>query len=303
MITKIGWIGTGNLGTSIVKRLLNQGYEVYVYNRSKDKATKLGEFGAHVVPSPQHISYYCKLIFLCLSDEKAVQSVLFLNKNALFRNQENKLTIFDTSTISPKYAVEFSTNVAKFDSYYIESPVSGGPENAINGDLTTILAGHRGVINSNKHIIESFSKKVFEFYTPGKAQILKILNNLAESINLIGAAEVISMGKREGLSLEEMYDVFQSTRGNSRYMNVLFERLISPKDNVSASINVRLKDLHLASDIIQNNNFTPISELVHSLFQEIVNVMDGDLDQTACINLYNNEGDFNEGKKQNETTN
>lgn len=290
MKKKVGWIGTGNLGAAIVKRLLKSGYEVYVYNRSLEKAKQLENEGAVVLSTPFKVTFHCNTIFLCLSGKVAIDSILFSGKDPLLQEGGRPLTIFDTSTVDPDYAIYLSKKVCEFNCRYIESPVSGGPEGAMEGNLTTILSGQEKDIQSNKHIVQSFSNILHEFYDPGKAQRLKVLNNLAESINLIGAAEVISIGQHHGLTIEDMYKVFLTTRGNSIYMNVLFERLLSPKGNISASLDVRVKDLNLSSTM-RHNLTTPISDLVHNLFESSIELTGGQYDQTECIKLYKNKGD------------
>lgn len=282
---KIGWIGTGSLGSAIVTRLLNKGYELYVYNRTKEKTKPLEEIGAHVISSPKELAGHCSIIFLCLGNKQAIKSVLFDGEQAVFSGENKSLTIIDTSTIGSEYAIQLNKSIELYNSHYIECPVSGGPENALNGKLTAALSGSENSVLDIMDIVESFCGIVHVFHEPGKAQLLKVLNNLAESINLIGAAEVVSLGSKSGLQIEEMYRVFQTMRGKSEYMNVLFERLLNPNQEVAVSLEIRTKDLSLSKELT-DTYYSPVSSLIQSLFDDVVELLGDDMDQTECIKLF-----------------
>lgn len=302
MSKRIGWIGTGNLGSAIVMRLLNQGYDVYVYNRTKEKTKPLEMLGAHIISSPKELTNYCNILFLCLGSKEAIESVLFEGELAVFKKKVQSITIIDTSTIGSEFAIQLERTIDSFNSYYIECPVSGGPENALQGRLTAILSGKKEIVIDIVDIVKSFCGIVHNFHEPGKAQLLKVLNNLAESINLIGASEVISLGSKYGLKIEEMYRVFYTMRGNSKYMDVLFERLLHPNEQVAVSLGIRTKDLSLSKELTETN-YSPISNLTQSLFDNVVELLGNDMDQTECIKLFQSKDENNESHKEAEKVN
>jgi 3-hydroxyisobutyrate dehydrogenase-like beta-hydroxyacid dehydrogenase len=267
---RIGWIGTGILGTAIVKRLLTQNIAVTVFNRTEEKTRVLVENGAKLASSPRAVAEECSTIFLCLVGHEA-----------------KDLCIIDTSTISPAFARSLAERLLQFGLDYLEAPVSGGPENARLGKLACILAGSQVQVQKHQELMATFTSSLHYVGLSGNAQTIKVLNYLAEIINLLGAAEVLSIGLRAGVDLDTLHSVLPTMRGYSTYMGVLLDQLINPRDEVSFAVARRLKDLKLAHQVASDNAVAiPMGALAEQLFT-LVLAQEGPLaDQTACIRLY-----------------
>jgi 3-hydroxyisobutyrate dehydrogenase-like beta-hydroxyacid dehydrogenase len=284
---RIGWIGTGVLGTAIVKRLLTQNIAVTVFNRTEAKARVLVDNGATLALSPRDLARECSTIFLCLVGHEAIESVIFDREQGIVAAGAKELCIIDTSTISPSFARSLAERLLQMGIHYLEAPVSGGPENARLGKLACIMAGSQMQFQKHQELMDTFTSSLYYIGHSGNAQLIKVLNNLAESINLLGAAEVLAIGLRAGLDLDTLHSVLPTMRGYSTYMGVLLDRLINPRDEVSFAVNRRLKDLKLAHQVANDYAVaTPLGALAEQLFTLVLSQEGPLADQTACIRLY-----------------
>ncbi|MED4590502.1 NAD(P)-dependent oxidoreductase [Priestia flexa] len=284
---QVGWIGTGALGSAIVKKI-SKSYQINVWNRTSKKANLLMDYGVKVYYDLNFLAKDCDVVFLCLKGEEVYTSVLF-GKSGLANHLSPNSIVIDLSTINPSLSIYIYKELIKKNIHYIECPVSGGPEGALKGQLTAITAGDENKIREITPIIEKFSSEIHFVGNTGKAQTIKVLNNLAESINLLGAAEVINMGVKLGFSPEILQNVLTTTRGYSVYMGVLLERILNPTSEISASLSIRLKDIELANSLATDiRQPIPLGSLSKELFKLSIVRCGEEADQTNCFNLYNN---------------
>jgi 3-hydroxyisobutyrate dehydrogenase-like beta-hydroxyacid dehydrogenase len=263
---RIGWIGTGVMGGELVARLVKAGRSLRVYNRTREKALKLvGE--TDVMDSPREVRASTDVVFLCLTGRHAAEEVLFAEGCGLVGGAEGATTVIDTSTVGPEFAISLNTRLKESSINYIECPVSGGPAGARMGALTAVLSGDRGCAERFKPVIAHFASTIHYVGNAGKAQMIKVLNNQAEGINMMGAAEVIALGVKAGIDLEVMRDVLSDLRGYSKYMDVLFERLLHPQEKTSTSLEIRVKDMSLATALASQNGIpVAVSTLTERLY-------------------------------------
>lgn len=283
---KIGWIGTGVLGSAVVTRFLEVGYEVAVYNRSVEKAQALEALGARVAATPRELAETCDVLFLCVKGEEAAETLLFDQETGVVASGRGGFCLIDTSTVSPGFAVSLHDRLLERDIRYLEAPVSGGREGALKGTMGMVIAGNEAAVESVRPVLEGFTAKLHYVGAPGKAQLMKVLNNLAESVHLLAASEVISIGLKAGIELDTLHTALSSMRGYSTYMGVLFDRLLEPKDTVSTSLAVRLKDLGLAHAVAEQYEVSvPMGALAQQLFKLAAQQEGLEVDQTECIKL------------------
>ncbi len=286
-MTKVGWIGTGVLGTAVVKRLLNQQFDVTVFNRTTEKARPVCDEGATLADSPRSLAQTCNPIFLCLSNHEAVESVIFNRSWGIVAAHQAGIDIIDISTLNPDAACSLHSRTATVNLHYLEAPVSGGPENARLGRLSCLVAGAGDLFMRQREVLSAFTTSLHYIGPPGHAQLLKVINNLAESINLLAAAEVLTIALRAGMDLETLTNVLPTLRGYSVYMGVLLERLAHPREEISFALAMRLKDLKLAHQVAEGYAVpVPLGGLTEQLFALAVQQEGPRSDQTAAIRLY-----------------
>jgi 3-hydroxyisobutyrate dehydrogenase len=261
---RIGLIGIGSLGAAIGRRLLSCELALVVWNRSSERLASLAVGGATVSTTVADLVRDVDVIIVCLSDVDAIRTVL-LGASVDWVGAANRL-VLNTSTIGADASESLEADFAAAGVDYLEMPVSGGPEGADGGTLAVYLGdvrSHRVIV---EQVVAALAGTVIRCSSNCAAQQLKVLNNLCEAINLWGAAEVVALGRRLGLSLDDLHTGLTSGRGDSRYLRVLLEYLRAQPAKVAVSLAIRAKDLQLAESLA--GTLPPLSTLTKELFGE-----------------------------------
>nr|AFM38992.1 6-phosphogluconate dehydrogenase [Pseudomonas syringae]5U5G_A Chain A, 6-phosphogluconate dehydrogenase [Pseudomonas syringae]5U5G_B Chain B, 6-phosphogluconate dehydrogenase [Pseudomonas syringae]5U5G_C Chain C, 6-phosphogluconate dehydrogenase [Pseudomonas syringae]5U5G_D Chain D, 6-phosphogluconate dehydrogenase [Pseudomonas syringae] len=281
----VGFIGLGRMGQAICRRLLASQMPVHVHNRSREKADDLIRQGAVWAPDIVALTRAARVLFVCTAGSEAVQDFYHAPDRGLLACLEVGDIVVDLSTIAPETAEGLHAAFAQQGADYIECPVSGGVEGALAGILSAIVSGRPEAYGLIRPLLEVFCATVTYVPEPGKAQRLKILNNLAESINLAGAIEVISQGLSQGLDLKSMADVFTSCRGRSAYMDVALGYALSGGASSNVSLGVRCKDLELARRRLPQDQSYPFSTLAMTTFDTVRQACGEESDQCQYFSV------------------
>jgi 3-hydroxyisobutyrate dehydrogenase-like beta-hydroxyacid dehydrogenase len=288
MNNAIGFIGLGRMGVAICQKIIANNIAVYVHNRTKAKSAELVAKGAIWAPDLPSLARSASVVFVCTSGSEAVDLLYYTPGQGLLSCLNRGSIVLDLSTIAPETAVKLHSSFRRRELSYVECPVSGGIEGAESGTLSAIVSAQPETYKSIIKLLKLFCSDVTYVSEPGKAQRLKILNNLAESINLAGAIEVISLGKAQGLDLESMSRVFKSCRGRSAYMDVALKYALSNGDSSNVSLTVRCKDLALIKKLNINSAHYPFSMLAISTFHSIKDTYGGEEDQCKYFSVTTN---------------
>lgn len=280
----VGWIGTGILGSAIVKRLLACEINTFIYNRTHRKANLLKKNGACVCNSVSEVFKKCQVVFLCVTGSKAFDDLILVNLPELKNKNKSKKILIDVSTVNPDFSKSTSNILKKHGVAYFDCPVSGGVKGALSGKMTAICSGNKNIFLKIHQIISFFCDNIEYVGSIGKAQELKIINNLAESINLVCASEVILLALSLGHNIKNIKKVLSKARGRSAYMDLLLEKLTTKNTKVDVTLEVRMKDLLLANDLIKKNlSKLKLSSLVLNIFKKTIKHSDLYSDQTKCF--------------------
>ena len=145
-MTKVGIIGTGMLGEAVGLHLLDSKYEVTVYNRTKDKVENLVKHGASAVETPKDVAGKSDIVITVVKDASAVSDVAFGN-NGISYGKHDDLVVADMSTINPNSAKEISQQFSDSGVSFLEIPVMGGPNVAIDGKLVMMISGNEKTLS------------------------------------------------------------------------------------------------------------------------------------------------------------
>ena len=157
---KIGIIGIGMLGEAVALNLLNLGYDVVVYNRTKEKTIRVKEKGAKVADSPKMIADNTELIITIVKDAIAVREISF-GEEGIIKSKNKELVVADMSTIDSIEAKKIAEEFQRNNIEKLEIPVMGGPNVAIIGKLVMMASGSKTIFDKHKTIFEKIANKVF----------------------------------------------------------------------------------------------------------------------------------------------
>ncbi|MGB1878801.1 MAG: NAD(P)-dependent oxidoreductase [Nitrosopumilus sp.] len=207
---KIGIIGIGMLGEAVALNLLNLGFDVSVYNRTKEKAAEVEKNGATVMNSPKAVADNSELIIIIVKDASAVKEVSF-GKNGIIESENKKLIVADMSTIEPSESREIADKFEQKQIQKLEIPVMGGPNVAITGKLVMMASGPKNSFEQCKTIFEKIANKVFFLGTQGTANSIKLAMNLQITMLALSLSEGITLVEKSEVDPKIFLEVLNST--------------------------------------------------------------------------------------------
>ncbi|MGB1770117.1 MAG: NAD(P)-dependent oxidoreductase [Nitrosopumilus sp.] len=207
---KIGIIGIGMLGEAVALNLLNLGFDVSVYNRTKEKAAEVEKNGATVMNSPKAVADNSELIIIIVKDASAVKEVSF-GKNGITESENKKLIVADMSTIEPSESREIADKFEQKQIQKLEIPVMGGPNVAISGKLVMMASGPKNSFEQCKTIFEKIANKVFFLGTQGTANSIKLAMNLQITMLALSLSEGITLVEKSEVDPKIFLEVLNST--------------------------------------------------------------------------------------------
>jgi 3-hydroxyisobutyrate dehydrogenase len=281
---KVGIVGTGLMGSQIAERLLEIGYEVFIYNRNKNKARSLIKKGGIWASSSRELGEKCKLVILCLTDGAATKEVC-LGSDGLLNYSKGDLVIGNLSTISPTESAEIAQIMKRRKIHFFQMPVIGGPDLARKGELIAILSGEKGCIDMNMKIIRDIARTVFYVgKTDGLANYIKLALNLNIAMIGIALSESIIYIRKAGLDPNIFVEILNSTYFKTSLSEKKGPKMV--KNNFEPRFHLRnmLKDLRLLTDSISALGISlPFSNLSEQLFLAANNSGYSELDYTAIL--------------------
>ena len=209
-MTKIGIIGTGMLGEAVGLHLLESGFEVIVFNRTKDKVENLVKHGAITVDTPKDVAEKSELIITVVKDASAVSDVAF-GEDGIIHGRHDELTIADMSTINPNSAKKISQKFSDSGISFLEIPVMGGPTVAIDGKLIMMVSGKKQIYEKFKDVFDIIAEKVFFLGDSGTAHSIKLAMNLQLAMLALSISEGITLTRKAGFDPEIFLKILNST--------------------------------------------------------------------------------------------
>lgn len=241
---KVGFIGLGCLGKTIAKRLISEGVDLSVWNRTPEKGSDLG---VTMAATPADLISEADLVFLNLFDSFAVESVLFGVHGFIENNLRGKI-IVDTSTNHFQKVVEFHEKLSSRGTYYLEAPVLGSVVPASQGNLTVLVSGDRTAYEKAKIFIDMIGKTIFYLDEISLATKMKLINNLLLGVFMATISEATVFAESAGVEKETALNIFAAGAGNSMVLNAKREKIIKEEFSTHFSSALIHKDLHYLQD-------------------------------------------------------
>jgi len=206
----VGFIGLGNMGLSMARNLIKNGFPVVGYDVSADNLRKLEADGAQIASSPKEVAEHARRIVSMVPASAHVQDVYCGADGVLQATQAGDFFI-ESSTIDPHVAKLVSGLAREVGANMIDAPVSGGVTGAANGTLTFMVGGEEEVLERARPLLEAMGKKITHCGPNGAGQIIKLCNNLSLAIQMIGVSEAMNLGTKLGMDPKLMADIFNSS--------------------------------------------------------------------------------------------
>lgn len=288
---KIGFIGVGVMGRSMVRNLMKNGFEVSIYTRTKGKAESVIADGALWCDSVKECAAGKDVVITIVGYPKDVEEVYF-GENGILENIPQGSVVIDMTTTSPTLSQKIYEEAGRRGVSALDAPVSGGDTGAKNGTLAIMCGGDKDVFDSVQDVFAAMGKNIVYEGGPGMGQHCKMTNQIALAGALAGVCEAIAYAKAAGLDPKTMLDTIGSGAAASWQLSnngyKMLDRDFAPGFYVSHFI----KDMGIArEEAAGRKTVLPVLEEVLSEFTELEK-MGGAADGTqALIRVYEKESD------------
>ena len=246
-VTRIGWIGTGVMGSSMCGHLIDAGFAATVYSRTKQKAEALVAKGARWAASPKAVAENSDIIFSIVGFPADVREVILGDDGAL-AGANSGCVLVDMTTSQPSLAVEIYAAANAKDVYSVDAPVSGGDIGARNAALSIMIGGDADVVTALQPVWETMGKTIVRQGGPGAGQHTKMVNQILIATGMIGVCEALLYGHRSGLDLTTVLKSVSSGAAGSWSLSNLGPRIIDNNFDPGFFVEHFIKDMGIALD-------------------------------------------------------
>ncbi|MSQ55748.1 MAG: NAD(P)-dependent oxidoreductase [Betaproteobacteria bacterium] len=223
-MARIGFIGLGNIGLPMARRLRQAGNELAVFDVRREPCAEFLAGGKGVAASARQVGDEAEIVFLSLPTPEALREVAGGN-DALAGGTRVKLVV-DLSTVGPQMAREAAKVFQARGIEYVDSPVSGGVAGAEKGTLAVMVACSADSFERLRPVLQAIGRPIHVGVAPGLAQMLKVLNNFLSATAMAATAEAMALGVKGGLDPAVMLEVFNASSGRNTATTDKFPRSV-----------------------------------------------------------------------------
>lgn len=243
----IGVIGLGVMGKRMARNLLNAGNRIMVFDIVPSLVEGMVETGAAGATSPVDVAKKCRIVILSLPTAEIVRDVV-LGKNGLIDGLVKGSVVVDTSTTNPELPSELSARLLKKKCYFLDAPVSGGPEGAAKATLTVMVGGEKQALKKCMGVLRTIGKSVIHVGDSGTGQKVKLFNQALVCVYFGAVAEAYAWSEKLGLGPQDLLKVIPTSWGDSPVFRHFISTVISKDFADGASIRIYRKDTSLILD-------------------------------------------------------
>lgn len=242
---RIGFIGTGIMGEPMARNLLKAGYEICVFNRSREKLRGLLAAGAREGRNPEEVARRSEVVITIVTDTPDVEQVLF-GEGGVASGAAAGTVVIDMSTISPEATRRFAARLRQAGMEMLDAPVSGGDVGARQGTLTIMVGGEAQVVERCLPILRLVGSRITHVGPSGAGQTVKLCNQILCAVNLVAVCEALAVAKQAGLDLATFLHVVTGGAANSWSLEHLGPKIAAGDLQPGFMVRLMQKDLAIA---------------------------------------------------------
>src|SRR6187455_487040 len=279
----IGFIGLGNMGQPMARRLIEAGHKLVVYDTRNDAVAPLVAMGAQLASSPADVADRVETVMASLPSLQISEKVA-TGEGGVIHGKRIKRFI-DLSTTGSRVAAKIAAALAKKNIVQIDSPVSGGVGGAEKGTLAVMVSGPRAEFEVMQYALSVIGKVFFIGEKPGSGQTMKLANNFLSATAMVATSEAVVMGVKSGLDPAVMIDVINAGSGLNTASRDKFPRAVLPRSfDYGFATGLMVKDVRLALEEMKSLGLSmEVAEAVGRLWEVIIRDEGAESDFTAAI--------------------
>ena len=279
MTKKIGFIGIGLMGLPMSKNLVKAGYNLTVFNRSKNKAEPLKEFGAKISNTLKGAVDGSDIVITMLTDDTAVDAVM--NNTDFLENLKSGSIVIDMSSVKPTTATKHGNNLKLKNINYLDAPVSGGTIGAEEASLAIMVGGEQNIFDDAFDILKKMGNPTL-VGPIGSGQVSKLANQIIVGLTIGAVAEAVTLCEKAGADPNKMIKALSGGWADSKVLQTHGKRMINKDFTPKGRTSVHLKDMNNILECANNyNTHLPISYLVKEMYKSLVENGHGETDHSS----------------------
>ena len=279
MTKKIGFIGIGLMGLPMSKNLVKAGYNLTVFNRSKNKAEPLKEFGAKISNTLKDAVDGSDIIITMLTDDTAVDEVM--NNDDFTKSLKSGAIVIDMSSVKPTTATKHGNNLKLKNINYLDAPVSGGTIGAEEASLAIMVGGEQNIFDDAFDILKKMGNPTL-VGPIGSGQVSKLANQIIVGLTIGAVAEAVTLCEKAGANPNKMIKALSGGWADSKVLQTHGKRMINKDFTPKGRTSVHLKDMNNILECANNyNTHLPISNLVKEMYKSLVENGHGETDHSS----------------------
>lgn len=284
----IGFIGLGIMGQPMCMNLLRADYNIYIHSSKEDTNQTLKQHNANIVESHTEIVKNIDILCLMLPNSQDVYDVLIASD--LYKSLKPKSIVVDMSSITPKMSQQVSNIIGTLGHHYIDAPVSGGEEKAIDGTLAFMCGGEEQVFNQVKPLLEIMGSSITHIGDVGSGNATKLVNQIIVANNIISLSEGMAAAKALGLDQSKVYNAISSGLAGSAVMDNKTHRIIDEDYEPGFKLNLHMKDLNNVFETLDDNDLDlPATLKTKEIMGNLLEKGFGEKDHSALYKYYENQ--------------
>ena len=281
---EVGFIGLGIMGKPMCKNLLSQNIEVYISSSRSSTNDELEKLGASVTDSYEDVAEHSDILILMLPNSQDVHDVVI--GNGLYKKLKEGSIVADMSSITPKMSEEVAGYLRNEGMDYIDAPVSGGEEKAIEGTLSIMAGGRKDSLGKVMPLLEIMGGSVTHVGGVGLGNATKLVNQVIVANNIVALSEGVAVAKELGLDLDMMYNAIKGGLAGSNVMDAKIARIMEASYAPGFKMELHMKDLDNVFDSIGDNMNLPITSETKKIMAELIDQGKGGNDHGGLYEYY-----------------
>jgi 2-hydroxy-3-oxopropionate reductase len=278
---RVAFLGMGIMGRPMAANLVKAGHEVSTWNRTQGKDVE----GARTGSSPSDAATGAEAVWMCVSDTKAVEGILF-GPGGVESGLTEGMIIADSSTISPSATLRFAERVKAKGVQYVDAPVTGSKIAAESGQLIFMAGGEESALAKLSPLFQAMGKQVFPMGETGKGQATKLAMNLQIALIFEGFAEALTLATKLGVDINRLMPLVQASMVRSGVVDYKAPFIMKRDFSPNFPLRLMLKDIHLTLDAAKEARVRlPGLEAVEEVYDLAAEEGHQDLDYAATLTL------------------
>ena len=278
---RIAFLGLGIMGRPMAANLVKAGHEVAVWNRTPGKNVE----GARIAETPADAANGAEVVWMCVSDTHAVETVLFGSQGVESSIGAGAIVV-DSSTISPSAEQQFAERLRGKGVEYVDAPVTGSKVAAENGSLIFMVGGDEGTLAKIDPLFQAMGKQVFRMGETSKGQAAKLVMNLQIALIYEGFAEALTLATKLGVNVDTLLPLIQASMVKSGVVEYKAPFVLKRDFTPNFPLRLMLKDIHLALAAAKQARVKlPALETVEEVYEMAAEDGHQDLDYAATLTL------------------